>query len=411
MLPSNFHGYSSLKREMKKYCTLVCVPLLMLLPNQAVADIAGKTILAKGEVKATNKDTLDVRRLRRRAEIFSVDHIITGTDSKAQFSMSDGGLISLKANTEIKISDYSFDKDTKQGSATLEVVSGGLRSISGLIKKSGGDYQVKTPVGSIGIRGTHFAVEVVEDNVVFGVFSGSIDVQLPNQQMLSLGANENFAFASVTPTGQVTLLTQAPPSIAAGLPSGSPSEESSDEESEEESDEESSDSTETAAMNTNSEQTVSVDYNVSGISTTFDASVYNESELLGVDGSSIAELIAKRTGTLTYHDVGNNNISSSQGEVTDFQMTMTIDFDKGSVPEGNISFTDQQGEWFAAYAGLINIDQLELGVHFASHDNNRADGNIAAAFSNGLDEITGAFSLFEIKNKQVSAGGSFKLKP
>jgi hypothetical protein len=217
MLYASYAGQQSLKRVIKQACSLTFVFLLAIIPSQAMADIAGKTILAKGKVNATNSDTSEVRKLRRRAKIFSVDRIITGTKSKAQFSMSDGGLITLKENTEIKISEYRFDEENQKGSATLEVVSGGLRSISGLIKKSGGDYQVKTPVGSIGIRGTHFAVEVVGDNVVFGVFSGNIDVKLHNQQILSLGANEDFSFASVNPVGQVTLMTQAPPSIAAGL--------------------------------------------------------------------------------------------------------------------------------------------------------------------------------------------------
>jgi hypothetical protein len=411
----------------------------VILPGQAMADIAGKTILAKGDVKATNNTTAEVRKLRRRAKIFSVDHIVTGTKSKAQFSMSDGGLITLKENTEIKISEYSFDDKSKKGSATLEVVSGGLRSISGLIKKSGGDYQVKTPVGSIGIRGTHFAVEVVGDNVVFGVFSGDIDVQLHNQQVLSLGANEDFSFASVSPGGQVTLLTQAPPVIAAGLVNYQSSAESSEEnntntssqsDSNTSNENDSSSSNQnvssTGSENSSSETSTAVvldsqiqsndsvitsDTNVeSNSDIALDASLYNESDWQGVDASPIAELIAERKGTLTYNNIADSSIGSSTGEVRDFTMTMTIDFDNGSVPEGSISFSDQQGAWFAAYSGLINIDQLDLGINFASHGDNRADGNISAAFSNGLDEITGAFNLFELENQQINAGGSFKIK-
>lgn len=403
----NTHHYShTLNIFIKKYCPLVSFLIFTLLPNYAIASVAGKTILAKGEVNATNNSSQDVRRLRRRSEIYSIDSIVTGNDSKAQFSMTDGGLITLKANTEVKISGYKFDQDSKQGSATLEVISGGLRSISGLIKKSGGDYQVKTPVGSIGIRGTHFAVEVVDDNVVFGVFSGNIDVKLKNEQILSLGANEDFAFASVNPVGQVTLMTQAPPSIAAGLST----EQSSDKQSES-SEQDASSSVETAAVNSESGQTDSDNYNATESEESLDVSFYNESELQGISGSPIAELIAQRTGTLTYENIINSSISSTQGTVGDLSMTMTIDFDNGSVPGGSISFSDQQGEWFAAYSGLINVDQLELGVNFASHGNNKAEGDISAAFSNGLDEIIGNFHLVEVENKQINAGGSFKIEP
>ena len=391
MLNFTRYGHQSLKAFKKSYF-LVCFSMLVLTPHAAMATIAGKTILVKGDVKATDNDTHNVRNLRRRAEIFSVDSIKTGAESKAQFSMSDGGVITLKENTELKISEYRLNNGDEKGSATLEIVSGGLRSISGLIKKSGGDYQVKTPIGSIGIRGTHFAVEVVDDNVVFGVFSGNIDVNLENEKVLSLGADEDFAFASVTPEGDVTLMTQAPPSISAGLPKGASSEESSQE-------------SDTAQ----SQQTSSTDSSVSG--SDFDASAYNESELLGVNGTSIAELISERTGTVTYNNVADNNIISSQGAVTNFSLSMMVDFDNGTVPQGELSFTDPDGEWFAVYSGLINVDQLDLGINFASHNNNRADGSISAAFSDGLDEIMGAFELFEQANSQINATGSFKVTP
>lgn len=409
MFYNTYHYSHMLKVFFKKYCSLVSFLILSFLPSQVMADVAGKTILAKGEVKATNDVNQDARRLRRRSEIFSVDSIVTGERSKAQFSMSDGGLITLKANTEIKISDYQFDQNSQQGSATLEVISGGLRSISGLIKKSGGDYQVKTPVGSIGIRGTHFAVEVVEDNVVFGVFSGNIDVQLKNQQILSLGASEDFAFASVDPAGQITLMTQAPPSISAGLGDSESSSEDS-EESESSEKDSNSNATTVAVADENSDADTG-SYSADEGEAAVDASLYNESEWQGIDGSSIADLIAERSGTLTYDNVINSSISSTVGDAQDFEMTMTVDFDKATVPDGSLSFSDQQGEWFAAYSGLINVDQLELGVNFASHNNVQADGDISAAFSNGLDEITGSFTLFELEEQNASASGSFKIEP
>ena len=391
-----------------KYCSRTLLLTAVLASNNVMADVAGKTILAKGQVSATNIKSDEVRKLRRRSEIFSVDSITTGAKSKAQFSMSDGGLITLKENTEIKISDYHFDQDSKQGSATLEVVSGGLRSISGLIKKSGGDYQITTPVGSIGIRGTHFAIEIVEDNVVFGVFSGNIDVKLHNQTTLSLGASEDFAFASVDPAGQITLMTQAPPSISAGLGNRESSTQDSKESDSSENDSNTSDTTAAVADESRDVDTGSYTADEGAV---VDASLYNESEWQGINGSPIADLIAERTGTLIYDNVINSSISSTVGGVQDFELTMTVDFDRATVPDGSLSFSDQQGEWFAAFSGLINVDKLELGVNFASHNNSQADGNISAAFSNGLDEITGNVTLFELEDQNTSAGGSFKVEP
>jgi hypothetical protein len=81
------------------------------------SDVAGKTILAKGKVVAIDQNSKAKRKLKRRSEIFNVDNITTGDKSKAQFSMSDGGLITLKENTEILISNYKYNPEAGEASA------------------------------------------------------------------------------------------------------------------------------------------------------------------------------------------------------------------------------------------------------------------------------------------------------
>jgi len=388
------------------------------LQNNALAsDSAGKTILAKGTVEAIDQLNKEKRKLRRRSEIFEVDTIITGEKSKAQFSMSDGGLITLKENTEVLISNYKFNQESGEASATLEVVTGGLRSISGLIKKSGGDYQVKTPVGSIGIRGTHFAVNVIEGETFFAVYSGNIDVNLNNQQTLSLGVSENFAFASVNSQGVVTTMTQAPAAISLGFSDSNFEEDTSDDGANDNSGENSGNNTEESQSAQFSGLTVQYSSSSSNAEQQVEgqninkSELYKESQWQGVSSSPIAELLAVRTGTTNYQNITQSAINSSAGQVSNFSMNMSIDFDNASVPKGSLSFSDAQGEWFAAYSGLINVDRLDLGINFASHGNQKAQGSIFAGFSNGLDEITGGFNLQEINNPSVTADGSFKIKP
>jgi hypothetical protein len=404
----------NLKKQKKmktfKACSLLTVFVVVCTLNTAIAsEVAGKTILAKGLVESFDQTSKETRKLKRRSEIFSVDKIITGDKSKAQFSMSDGGLITLKENTEILISEYKFNQQTGEGSATLEVINGGLRSISGLIKKSGGDYQVKTPVGSIGIRGTHFAVEVVGEEVFFAVYSGNIDVELKNQETLSLGVTENFAFASVSAQGVVKTMTQAPSEISLGYSDSElESTTSNNSTNNNEEGENSGLSTDAADIALFSSATVSpiiVD------SADANSDLYNESEFQGMTNTPITELLAERTGTLSYQNISQSSINSTVGQISDFSMNMTVDFDSASVPGGTLSFSDAQGEWFAAYSGLINIDKMALGINFASHGNHKADGTIFAGFSNGLDEITGGFNLYEINNTSITADGSFKIEP
>lgn len=418
--------------------------------------IAGKTLLAKGSVNAVDPTTNTSRKLKRRSKILSVDQINTGEKSKAQFSMSDGGLITLKENTKININNYIFDKETQKGSATLEVISGGLRSISGLIKKTGGDYQVKTPVGSIGIRGTHFSVQIEGDQVYFGVYSGNIDIALNNNKTLSLGVTEGFAFASVNEQNEVTPYTQAPEVLSLGYSTSKPENKISPATSQSNNSEKqktvslsNQPNTQTALSKNEPESTnektpqitsesealpfsstISPVNNTNNVAATppinnstspnvvdidvtdsaFSQDIFNELVLEESNTSTIAELISQRTGTFNYQELTESSITSSTAITSDLSLNLAVDFDNGTVPGGSLSFSDEQGEWFAAYSGLINIDQLALGVNFASHGNQKAEGEISAAFANGLSEISGSFNLNEIENPEVNSTGSFKLK-
>ena len=103
-------------------------------------------------------------------------------------------------------------------------------------------------------------------------------------------------------------------------------------------------------------------------------------------------------------------MQSTAGAVSNFQVSMTIDFDNGTVPQGELSFNDAGGEWFAAFNGVVNVDQLELGINFASHGNERAQGQIDTLFVDGIDQILGQFVLSETENPATTAGGIFLIK-
>ena len=367
--------------------TLLCVSFY----SQASTTVAGKTILARGAVLATDAESAQQRTLKRRDTVYGVDKITTGEKSKAQFSMSDGGLIALKENSELNIANYEFNTTTQQGSASIELIKGGLRSISGVIKKNGGAYSVKTPVGSIGIRGTHFELQLIDGDMYVAVWDGAIDLTLEDQSVVSLGSNEPFSFAQVTSSGRVIKTTQAPAVFTQTIAT------ISDDTSAEQPTEQQS-----IVQNNTSEKTTDADISITD--------VYAQQQFQAVNDATLIEQIAQRQGVFNYQATS-FDVSSSLGEVSDFSMSMSVDFDNGTVPDGEISFNDAGGNWYAAYSGLIDLTKLDLAVTFASHNNNKATGQIDAVFLNDIDTITGDFSLSEINNPAVNASGDFRLEP
>lgn len=367
--------------------TLLCVSFY----SQASTTVAGKTILARGAVLATDAESAQQRTLKRRDTVYGVDKITTGEKSKAQFSMSDGGLIALKENSELNIANYEFNTTTQQGSASIELIKGGLRSISGVIKKNGGAYSVKTPVGSIGIRGTHFELQLIDGDMYVAVWDGAIDLTLEDQSVVSLGSNEPFSFAQVTSLGRVIKTTQAPAVFTqtiATISDGTSVEQPTEQQS--------------IVQNNTSEKTTDADISITD--------VYAQQQFQAVNDATLIDQIAQRQGVFNYQATS-FDVSSSLGAVSDFSMSMSVDFDNGTVPDGEISFNDAGGNWYAAYSGLIDLTKLDLAVTFASHNNNKATGQIDAVFLNDIDTITGDFSLSEINNPAVNAGGDFRLEP
>jgi hypothetical protein len=69
--------------------------------------------------------------------------------------MVDGAVMSLGADTEFAVNDYSYQEKAGQGTARLELIKGVFRAVTGAIGKlKEHDFKVQTSVGTIGIRGT-----------------------------------------------------------------------------------------------------------------------------------------------------------------------------------------------------------------------------------------------------------------
>lgn len=353
---------------------------------------AGLTLMARGNVTATTTDTQQSRGLSRKAPVFNIDQVSTGAQSQAQFRMLDGALLALQSDTELLISEYKAGSATEQGSVVMELVKGSLRTVTGSIKGDAGNYQLKTPVGSIGIRGTTFQLSYINEIMLVGVWDGQIELQITRSdgtvQNVTFGGGQSASFARITTAGQVTPLLSPPAEFAGEQAAGEDQGSSSG-----------SSSTFTDATDSLSAQGSE------------DTSFIAEQAYQGSSNPiPVAELIAARSGSYQYGSLEQFSVQSTAGAVSDFQVSMTIDFDNGTVPQGELSFNDAGGEWFAAFNGVVNVDQLELGVNFASHGNERAQGQIDTLFVDGIDQILGQFVLSETENPATTAGGIFLIK-
>jgi hypothetical protein len=137
--------------------SLLTLLALLLSPAAHAAEpaIAGSVMQMRGAAYADHLDSSD--NLYRSMTVHVGDRIVTGRNARVALKMKDGAILTLGADTEFVISAYSYSKKLQQGSATLELVRGAFRAVTGAIGKlKGRDFKVKTAAGVIGIRGTDF---------------------------------------------------------------------------------------------------------------------------------------------------------------------------------------------------------------------------------------------------------------
>ena len=142
---------------------------------------AGRVLTARGEVIARQPGG-EARALTRGDRVYEGDTLLTGDGGRAQIRFIDQGLVQLQPRTEFIIEHYR-ETEGEEGAMT-RLVEGGLRALSGSIgQRDREHYRLDTPVASIGIRGTHYALNHCAadcapglEGTVGGVISGRIAV-------------------------------------------------------------------------------------------------------------------------------------------------------------------------------------------------------------------------------------------
>jgi hypothetical protein len=132
----------------------------------ALALLAPLLAFAQGTVQYLS-GTLSVQRpdgsvkvLAERSSVAVGDVITTQRDSYAQLRFSDGGQVTLRPETQVKIESYAYDEGRPdRDSFAMQLFKGGLRSLTGLIGKRSNRnaYRMVTSTATIGIRGTDYS--------------------------------------------------------------------------------------------------------------------------------------------------------------------------------------------------------------------------------------------------------------
>lgn len=133
-------------------------------------------------------------------QLYQGDTLASGPDSALGIIFADKSTMSMAANARIILDELIYDPENMAGnSQVFNVIQGAFMFTSGAIGKSDPeDVSVKTPVATIGIRGTKFGISVdaLDGSSNVTVFEGAVFIQNAAGNVLLTGIGETTLIPS-----------------------------------------------------------------------------------------------------------------------------------------------------------------------------------------------------------------------
>lgn len=174
---------------------------ILLAADAGAAAQAGYVLVATPGVSAVDESG-KVRELARRSPVFVGDLLRTSPQGRAQVKFQDGAIVAMRPGSELRVDEFAYKPEAGIEKSLMSLLKGGFRTVSGAIGKTNPDnYRVKTPVATIGIRGTFYEARLGEDGLSTGVWDGGITV-CNASGCIDLGQGSDYRFGFVPKNGK-----------------------------------------------------------------------------------------------------------------------------------------------------------------------------------------------------------------
>lgn len=118
------------------------------------------------------------------SEVFSNERIRTGQASTAQLLFLDKTAVSIGPQAELTLDRFVYNPDRGTGQVVLDTVRGSFRFVTG--SQNPNNYTIKTPVATLGIRGTIIDLLVQAGRTIVVLVEGAVSIKLTSGQVLTL---------------------------------------------------------------------------------------------------------------------------------------------------------------------------------------------------------------------------------
>jgi hypothetical protein len=130
------------------------------------------------------------------SEVFANERIKTGDASTAQLLFLDKTVLSLGPKAELLLDKYVYNPNRGSGQVVVNAVQGSMRFVTGAQNPT--NYSIKTPVATLGIRGTIVDLQISKSETFIGVLEGLLTIRFNDGTTLTLKKGQ---YAIITANG------------------------------------------------------------------------------------------------------------------------------------------------------------------------------------------------------------------
>ena len=201
----NIFQIAQVLTSLGRLCKLALMAALIILPldnqvnskNKQQNAQVGKTSKVSNLVIGDNLNVL--RELNKNDPVYALERISAEADSHGEILLNDNSHIVVGPGAEIFLDDFVVGNSGIE-SATVNVLKGAFRFVSGNSPK--GTFKIKTPLATIGIRGTLFDVYVKPNGKTDVIlYSGEVNVCTLSNKCKKL--NNTCDIVSITSRKQI----------------------------------------------------------------------------------------------------------------------------------------------------------------------------------------------------------------
>jgi hypothetical protein len=156
------------------FAIAVTLPVMLAGSAAVAADKIGVAAAAQNRVEGVVGG--QTTPIRVGTVVYQDQHVRTGAASTAQLLFLDQTSLSVGPSSDVKLDKFIFDPSRSQGNVVMSATRGAFRFVSGTQQPS--NYQIRTPVATIGVRGTVIDAIVTDHSTSVILGEGGADLTL-----------------------------------------------------------------------------------------------------------------------------------------------------------------------------------------------------------------------------------------